>query len=697
MSTDVKSTEFHEPEAGEAMKHDHLDQADHISGRAPVVGKGIKKPPVPQDYIVLGARSSRLMPAHRRPKITRKEARIEAVEEQRKNLLVFMDDQNSEEAIFQNISMLKPMNEKVSEKRYAQLIGELSKGYKKSQLIAYFNKHAPPEISRLGKSANKRFSSQRILDALWNLQISYDVSESSDVLIEKAVNLTRREMFIIMADQGSLPRSWTKGGARILINFDEQKIIIIASALTYDWIQASLHNALSSAKTRLIEVSGVDEFCPIGTLPLDRIQRLSGTFVEVNEENKVIVATSNKLSNIDHAKRMIVDALGYVPRQERKTIINDDIAKNEFQFSRVINDDSLSWIDRNREWCRLKRSRAKGEVAVGTVPAIADEKKAEISNDMMRVTDVSDGKPTTFTATFGHVLHQTKASAVNPSKSITDLEQTFLSNIPFLYGKASKLPLYDPEADTAHSNELAESDSNAESKEESPTDAWQKLLDYAIQNKPPQENEFGLTKVFSDKVKNKLARDDHAYLVQLKFVPNVYSGGAAALKTNPPIEMWFEVDEDEKCVMDSLQFASTEREAVSNVCLPSLNSDIKFQASVSQFLDAEQPSVQKFLSEARINVLGKGEIFIPKELTIDLDGHPADYMYHSMTYRRQIDLAYKDYILQLSTLEGGSFGGRRLEASLVLDFPEGTGELSQESIDEFIADSAAFASSISVH
>lgn len=697
MSTNAKPAELHEPGTEDAVKHEHQDQSDQNGSLAPAIGRGLKKPPVQQDYIILGARSSRLMPAHRRPKIYRKEARIEAVEEQRKNLLVFMEDQNSEEAIFQNISMLKPMNKKVSEKRYSQVLDELSKGYKKSQLIAYFNKHASPEIARLGKSVSKRFSSQRILDALWNLEISYDVSELSDVLIEKTINLTRREMFIIMAQQGSLPRSWTKGGARILINFDEQKIVIIASALTYDWIQASLHNALDSAKTRLIEISGVNEFSPITALPLDRIQRLSSTFMEVNEENKVIVATSDKLANIDHAKRMIVDALDYVPRREKHTILNDDIKKDDYQFSRVISDDSLSWLDRNREWCRLKRTRAKDEVTTELLPLISDDKKLEIANNMLKVQNISEEKPTTFTATFGHVLHQTKASVVNSSKVITGLKHTFMSNIPFLYGKASKLPLYDPEADMAHSSDVIDDASETDSLSESPIDAWQKLLDSAISNKPSQEGEFGSTKVFSDRVKNRLARDDHAYLVQLIFLPNVYNSGAAALKENPPIEMWFEVGEDEKCVMKSLQLASTEREVVSNVCLPALNSDIKFQASVSKFLDTEQPAVQKFLSEARINVLGNGEIFIPKSITIEIDGQPADYLYHSMTYRRQIDLAHKDYILQLSTLEGGSFGGRRLEASLVLDFPEGTAALSQESIDEFIADAAAFANSIAMH
>lgn len=669
-------------------------------------GKKLKNKAPSHNYIILGAKSAKLLPRKERPKpkkVTVDPIKVDVLEEQRKQLLVFKSEADTQ-VVLDSINMMKPLSDAVSESRYKQIRSDLKQSYSLAQLREYVSHHNKKGV----RGTTKDKLCDIILKDIWNLQVSKDVNETSDVIIEKTIQLSKRDLFIILSRNGAIPRSWTKSGARIVVLAQESKIVIRSTSETFDWILASLHKTVQSIKTVRIGLEGIRKIASVDNIPLSRIQQLSNASLELNAAKDTIYASALHRSYIDHARRLIVQSTGFKPRIKDE-FIYDTANLSKTASYRIVDDDAMNWNERSKPWSRLQalRKRNKSDIEeveklkLQVVPSqrelgviqpgnLAKTIAQELISQM--ATDKGADLPLTFTATFGYILHETQ-----PQKKVENLSNqmasnhSFTTNIPSVTHKCSGLTLNT--LDVAHEEEHEPSTSSDEN--QNTDDLWKKLLE---QDQDQETHGIG-NEMKPQKSKLVDTDDDYAYLAQLKFVPapmgmGKSNQGDSNFDTLPPLEIWLELDEADKCDLTSARVVAVEEETNTHLSLPTKPADIKFTTTRAKFLDHNEPSVQSFLKKSSLDFSGGSPVHVPDFLTVTIDNKPTNYLYQAMLYRRQVDLKYKDNILQLSTIEGGGFEGRRVEATVVLDYTEGMNDFNQSDLEIMINNSLTFNDSL---
>lgn len=670
--------------------------------------KKLKNKAPSHNYIILGAKSAKLLPRKERPKPTKIKVdpiKVDVLEEQRKQLLVFKSEADSQ-VVLDSINMMKPLSDVVSESRYKQIRTDLKQSYSLLQLREYVSHHNARGI----RGTTKEKLCDIILEDIWNLQVSKNVNETSDVIIEKTIQLSKRDLFIILSRNGAIPRSWTKSGARIVVLAQESKIVIRSTSETFDWILASLHKTLQTIKTIRIGLEGIRKIANVEDIPLSRIQQLSNASLEMNAAKDTIYASALNRSFIDHARRLIVQSTGFKPRIKDE-FIYDTGNLSDTAFYRVVDDDVMNWNERSKPWSRLQALRKRNsdssdhqdkgrnlqvfpsqrELGVVRPGNLAQTIAQELVSQM--TTGKNPELPLTFTATLGYILHETQPRKKVESLSIQmSSNHSFTTNIPSVAQKCSGLMLNT--LDVAHEEET---ESSASAETQNTDDLWKRLLE-----QEEEQEVYGVgSEVKPQKSKLVDTDDDYAYLAQLKFVPapmgmGKSDQGDANFDTLPPLEMWLELDENDHCDIDSARVVTVEEETNTHLSLPTKPADIKYTTTRASFLDHNEPSVQSFLKNSNLDFSGASPVHVPDFLTITIDGKPTNYLYQAMLYRRQVDLKYKDNILQLSTIEGGGFEGRRVEATLVLDYTEGMKEFNQSDLEHMIQNSLTFNDSLKI-
>lgn len=734
--------------------------------------RGVKLPPRDQRFVILSARASSILPRQKPKRITQHkvEFKSDQLDAQLKRLLVFKSEV-PQEVVLESIQQLKPTTTSVSEKRYDQLFNDILRAYTAPQLREFVRQYGNSGF--LGSKTRKKDLVKYIIINHWNLQKSKDISESSDVIVENTINMSRRDLFIIVSRNGKLPRHWTNSGAKIVILGEEQKIIVRSTADTFEWINASMMKALNNVATKEFDLSALQAIADIDNLPLDKIQRLSDVYIE-REGNKLI-ASSFGAHRIDQAERLILGSSGFTPRQVESYLcdINDENLKQGV-YSRVIDDESLSWNHRDLNWSRWRFTRRKikkeekdldsAEINIADIfdtprknansfnnvdkPAhpnfllfesksskceeIPSDEKSPISESYAksiskailttydshqfekdRLSPIQDNiqSNVTIAATFGYILHDDSGKSERNIKTEliaqpeeTRSKTTFMSNIPNISEFSRTLPLHTPFSDETNININMNPDDGIRldrsglgqpsldlseryfSEEKSPADAIEELFDEPASS--------------SGSRNNSIISDEHSYYVQMKFLPSPLqpdtngSLDSSTFNKLPPVEMWLEVDENERADKESINIVAVDREAITYASIPHMNADIKFSAAQTRFLDTNQHAIHEFLAKSALDFSGKTRINTPNTLSLVINEgeSPVTYMYQTMLYRKQVDLDYHGHILQLASIEGGLVGGHRTEANLVLD--TSSSEFNPEDVDNLVRSAMSYLNDI---
>lgn len=694
-----------------------------------------------KNYIILGAKSSKLLPKRTRPKPTNiskiDPVKVDVLDEQRKQLLVFKSEA-SPKIVLDSINLMKPLSEIASSRRYNQIRLDLMRSYSVNQLREYVSQNSPNKPGT--KRATKNQLCDTILKDIWNLQVSKDIDENSDVIIEKTIQLSKKDLFIILSKNGAIPRSWTKSGARIVILGQESKIVIRSTADTFDWILASLHKTLQNIKTSKISLEGISKVISnVNDIPLSRIQQLSNASLEFNALKDTIYASALSRNFIDHAIRLIVQSTGFKPRVTN-TYVYDTNPDNlhDKVYNRIVDEDTMNWNERSNPWSRLQTVRRRKSLiptsnTIDSIAAQSGNTKQEgesadkkllslqsfpsfeylnsgksIGNSIPELssviaeqliatmknkgTSLTKQLPLTFTATFGYILHETEPIK-NVKGLLTKANTAFSTNIPDITQKCSGLSLNTPDIADDETTPVGEFHNEEQQPE---NDLWKQLLDR--ENNSFIENKtLGLgddSEIKPKKSKLIDVEDDFVYLAQLKYVPSPITSSQPDFQDLPPIEVWLEIDETGKCALESTRIVAVEEETNSYLSLPDKPADIRFTSSRAKFLDENEPSVQSYLKNSKLDFSGTSSVYVPEFLKVTVDGKPVEYIYQSMLYRRQVDLKYKDHILQLSTIEGGGFEGRRVEATMVLDYTNGMDEFKTRDLESMIDNALEFNESL---
>ncbi|QBM87399.1 inner-membrane-bound regulator [Metschnikowia aff. pulcherrima] len=244
--------------------------------------------------------------------------------------------------------------------------------------------------------------------------------------------------------------------------------------------------------------------------------------------------------------------------------------------------------------------------------------------------------------------------------------------------------------------------------------------------------------------------DPHMYNLQLKFLPLPYvEDTKTALSTQkkyPPVELWMPLNDNKVVDIESLQIVTVEGENDSYVCMPSCGTDVKITCQMTgrlikdepqiepesdQSLEpnmitesgeslelpdttethekpaldqlfgaisskypklAQQPGVQTFLQNLRLDFSGKALTLIAPYIDVLMDGKSVRYDFVSVNYRREIDLEIGDnQLVQVSIVDGGLLGGRRAEIRFIGDFTKG---LDRPAFDQLLDSTCAFVESL---
>lgn len=348
-SVDTGSESKVDPTVKDSISEDSTD-----IDTTPSAYRGVKLPPRPKNYIILNAKISKILPP-RRPTFQQPKSTIndDLLKEKLQKLLVF-ETSVSNEMLLESIQNMKPIGMLVSKKRYRQISNDLLKAYTVPQLRLFVQKNLPN--TSLTKLRKKELVAT-ILDEIWGLKQSSEISESSDVIVEHTIQMNSRDLFLILSRNSGLINKWTKNNTRIIIT-SEQKMVIRAPQNTYEWIQASLANTIASIITKEFDISPLKGIFDMKSLPLREIQQLSNSYAELTGDTLVISAL--KKQSIDEAERLLWASSGYGPRISNSYLFdtNQENTKRGFMAD-IIDEGSLSWIERTKSWFRWKFARSR--------------------------------------------------------------------------------------------------------------------------------------------------------------------------------------------------------------------------------------------------------------------------------------------------------------------------------------------------
>lgn len=503
----------------------HSDKNDENKVYTPL---GIANERPDKNYIILGADRARLIPRKRpeAPKSLGTSLKVDVLEEQRKQLLVFKSEA-PKELVFTSISSLKPFDPKLSKKRYEQLQMELGRSYTLSQIRAYLAEKA--EKVRYRKSDPKSKLIDVLLSKVWKLRVSDEVSERSDVVVERSIRLSRREIFHVIAESGQMPRNWTKSGAHVVILASEQRIIIRSTENTFNWIMAELHTKLESIRSETLDMRLLNKVGG-GTknLPLSKIQQLTDVYIEVIPPGNHLRLFAPKTRSLATAKRVILQASGATNaiKEEYLQDASPELA-SICDYARVLDDDSVHWVNRSESWWRWQAKRTKQASSnlprpsfpvpqfqnhihervlsspdgKTSIPAVGYQQLCHGLAQRLNQSLVQKDKSIAYTVSFGQILRDYREGAGD--------RMSFFTNIPFITEACSQLPF--SEMDVADDPEPAKL---PEEVKEEDNDLWTQVLALNAEEKQHSNEISELTK--------KLKADNFTYFCQIKLRPSPY-------------------------------------------------------------------------------------------------------------------------------------------------------------------------------
>lgn len=225
-----------------------------------------------------------------------------------------------------------------------------------------------------------------------------------------------------------------------------------------------------------------------------------------------------------------------------------------------------------------------------------------------------------------------------------------------------------------------------------------------------------------------LSNDPHDYSLQFKFTPSpfVEEFKDSSLERTvdeqvkyPPIEVWMQLNNRSVPDIETVQAVTVEGENSCFVCCPGANADIKvscqqtgrvlsdeaaeseegnsqqllvpdaeneglqqlLESTTSKYARVEnQPGIREFLRQSELDFSGRKPTSIAPVCDFVIAGQKVRYNYVNVSYRRELTLnSDQTDIVQLSVVDGGVLGGRRLEARIV-----GTDGVSRGSFDRLI-------------
>jgi hypothetical protein len=178
--------------------------------------------------------------------------------------------------------------------------------------------------------------------------------------------------------------------------------------------------------------------------------------------------------------------------------------------------------------------------------------------------------------------------------------------------------------------------------------------------------------------------------------------GAAALSSFPPVEMMFDIADDEARSVKLKYIQAIVNESKKDVMLPGSAVDLRFQQRTTSRLRRRYiAQVEDFLKQSNLNLAGNAPLETPPSITLPIssnicrepgfkllggkdlksskeagnDIRDVEYMYTGLEIRRTRAFTYDEWLLLYTSCEAGRAGGSRGELRLR---PNKDGKIMQE-------------------
>ncbi|CDO94005.1 unnamed protein product [Kluyveromyces dobzhanskii CBS 2104] len=568
------------------------------------------------------------------------------IQETTTKLMKFKEQEDNEQ-MAKAIESCKPNSAGISEKRYQQLEKVLDEQFTLQQLRNYcFLKHGVRK-SRIPKKE----LIPTIIAKLWKCSIDYNKSEHDDLIVENEISLETRDIYLLLLTKnGRILQNLARIGATIAVVIDENKLVVRATSQIFKYVEVSISKILENVVS---DDFSIEEFIKNHSA-VDGVERMapeevialmqtkSCSYVEVTDDSGYKISTIGR-KNMNIINSLLLWVLNYNP-QISETLVPYN-GEEKVEKYPLTDYDWVNWISRKDNWHRLQKPVAiKQELEV---------KKLDLSEKIDAIWNAFENnkqncaKPTGF--------NETKSLSIALGHILENSQQKYLfqSKIPQIIPKVLQLPLWD--------------------------------------NEGFMEDEYAI--------------DQHLYLVQMKFVPNLAD---VSHKVNvPPLEVWFNLDENNQADISSVRCVHTYSENSAYVQTPSLSHD--YRVTVTDSVDAfpedlessqfhswlqnEQPSFAKFLQDGSFCFTKMKRPRFPSSFLFEvkLEGFETTqkirYDHLSHYQHRLLRFKYKeDILVQLSEIEGGSLGGNTSS----IDFISTKESVGKEVVKQFINDVLQF-------
>lgn len=605
---------------------------------------------------------------------------------------------NDDQSIVEALHSQKPESSALTQSMYDLVRQDLIRGFKKSQLDEYINMVSKIPLSKY-KYSRKSAKADLIMTKIWNLFVKQDDPRlGNSVFVENVIELQDYEFVLVLGNNGSLLREWTKSGAQVSIWPSKCQIIVNSSPQTFQWIEAMLSHFLESIMTSEVDISAITKYINLNDYPehLAAIQKLTSTYFTglTADSDTITVVSGGKLrhTNTYIAKRLLLQLYGSSVTQKWKPCryfydVNGANLDPGCHFQQLDENDSLEWFDRLRKWSRWESIKTRAPQSFPEPKLeplnrpLFDESSSMVESSKelnsqlesiihglycdfaIKSDNKSNDMSTTLTITPGFVTHEVQGELL-PNAG---MRKSFCSTVPYVSRFASTLPMFDTDVLQDSNDQAALSPQNpdelssitADEKKGDQggdsEDLWQKIMDLDVK----KEEDEG---VFVNRHKD-LSLQTNLKMIHMKFLPHPSENSEY-----PPIEAWVEVPPPSltnkaHTLHEMPKLYAVPLEASAFVSLPTRDADFKITLAQSYPIEPSKQMESYFLEHCKF--ARSRPRYVPPELTVTFNGQEVPYLYYGSSYTTLADLQLRNSLVQFSQAEGGKLSGRQVEASVI--------------------------------
>lgn len=579
------------------------------------------------------------------------------------------------------ISLSRPLSAaRVSKERYKQLYNQLAAAFNLTQLRDYYD-NAPlttPSGSRKKEPAFelKRYAPKaEVLNAImkdrWEMEISEEIAEREDVIIDKEMQVTRREIFFLIGEDGRILRDWTQEcSARITVNVAKSLLTLSASQVSIETIENKLSHLLSTIISEEFDLTGISRIVSFSEDSIPVIARMTNTYIERVDDTKLrISGLDSKRASMDDARRLLLVATN-IPFRKKEALLyspppTGTSSSALYPASELM---SLPWTYRNRQWGRFKVARPKEAVGGSQAPLKPFEMVLKtIKGDRGYLNLLPEclehlsgtfsedaherGLQSEFEATLGHLLYEINTDDYNfrAERYETGLE-TFVEK----------------------------------------SQRKQRLLCTMFPGIPAFTQDPIRRADFTIPAPALTGASTKEYF-QLRFMPSPWAR-PTTFERYPTLRMTADIQENGELQLPALYALGLESSV--DLMLPTGPCDIRFTRRDEVPLGVreleeiealgsgvEKSEWERFMAASALNIYQNPQLFCSPTLKVHIpqwmvgkptpisphiaEGQPVEYVFTGLEYRRMVSLKENGYVLTRTVVEGGISGGRRTEVKLV--------------------------------